>query len=95
MHRQIGVFVGNVHKYVTDGQKNVELFPALADKCLRFRFPRLDFAADKLPEQASRLVNRSLTSQKPFWSLSGIDTERKHERITRATHKNRTRESYD
>jgi hypothetical protein len=50
----------NIHKYVTDGQKNIQFFSALSYECLLFCFARLDLATDKLPKETSRFVRRAL-----------------------------------
>ena len=49
---------------VTDGQKKIKLFSALADQRLFFCFARFDLSADELPKKPSRLVCGALAGQK-------------------------------
>ena len=50
MHREIGIFVDNVHKDVADREGNGKLLPALTNECLIFCFAGFNLAANKLPQ---------------------------------------------
>ena len=60
MYRQVGIFVDDVHKHVTNRQSHGEFFLTLANERLFLRLARLNLAANKLPQKPSRLVRRTL-----------------------------------
>ena len=60
MHRQIRILMDHIHKDITNSQRHRKLFSTLADKGLLFGFPWLNLTANKLPEEATRLVRRAL-----------------------------------
>ena len=60
------VFMDDIHKYITYRQRDGKLFSALAYQCLFFCFSWLDLAANKLPEEPSRLMCRALADHEFF-----------------------------
>ena len=64
MHRQVGIFVYDIHEYITNIKSYSKLFPALTNQGLLFCFTRLDLAANKLSKETSRLMRRALADHK-------------------------------
>jgi len=60
MYRQVGIFVDNIHKHITDEQSHGKLFLTLTNERLFLRLARLHLATNKLPQKPSRLVRRPL-----------------------------------
>ena len=53
-----------LHKYIIHSNGNIQFFMTFPDQCLLFGFPRLYFAADKLPQQSPCLIGRTLSDHK-------------------------------
>ena len=66
MHRNIGIFVDNIHKHIADGQRDDKLFPSFPNECLFFGFAGFYFTANELPKKSSCLARRALTDHKLF-----------------------------
>ena len=49
MHRNIRIFVDNIHKYIAYRHSNSKFFLAFTDKSLFFCFTRFNFSTNKLP----------------------------------------------
>lgn len=64
MDGEIGINMRQLHIDITDRDCDAKLLPAFAREGFPLRFPGLDLAADKFPEQSSRLVRRALTDEK-------------------------------
>ena len=64
MDGEIGINMRQLHIDITDRDCDAKLLPAFAREGFPLRFPGLDLASDKFPEQTSRLIRRALTDEK-------------------------------
>jgi hypothetical protein len=60
MYRQVGIFVDDIHKYVTDRQRHSKFLLTFTNERLLFCFANFNLATNELPEEATRLVHRTL-----------------------------------
>ena len=64
MNSQIRIFMDHIHKHFTHVQRDSQFLLTFPDECLFFGFALFDFAANKLPQQPSGLMSRTLAYQK-------------------------------
>lgn len=60
VNADVGISVFNLREYAAHGDSDAKLFAALAHQSLLLRLARFHLAADKLPEQAARLLRWTL-----------------------------------
>ena len=75
VHREIRVWMRQLHELRPDMQMHAEFFPAFARKRLLLRLARLDLSAGKFPQKCARLSFRTLTQQNMFTVLD----QRRHD----------------